>query len=56
MSEINDLRLRLVEAQMTVLQYQHKEITAIITQEKAAEAQMKFDASVDAKDMPASVK
>ena len=48
MSEMNDLRLRLIEAQMTVLQYQHKEITAIIAQEKASETQKAFDASVDA--------
>ena len=48
MNDINDLRLRLIEAQMTVLQYQHKEVTAAIAQAKAAETQKAFDASVDA--------
>jgi hypothetical protein len=43
------LKLRLIEAQAQLLQYQHKEVSANIA---SIEAQKKFDASVDARDTP----
>jgi hypothetical protein len=50
--EIEQLKLRLIETQMQLLQYQHKEVSANIKQIELAQSQVRFDASVDAKDLP----
>ena len=46
--EIEQLKLKLIETQMALLQYQHRDVTANL--ERLAQAN--FDAAVDAKDMP----
>lgn len=46
--EKEQLKLRLIEAQAMILQYQHKEVSDVI----ARLSQAAFDASVDARDMP----
>ena len=42
------LQIKLIETQMMVLQYQHKEISELLAKAQAATAQAVFDASVDA--------
>jgi hypothetical protein len=49
MLELNQLKLQLIETQMLLLQYQHKEVSANVA---AIQAQTKFDAAVDARDTP----
>ena len=46
--EKEQLKLRILELQTALMQYQHKEISAAI----ASAQQALFDASVDAKDIP----
>jgi hypothetical protein len=50
--EIAILRIRLVEAQMQVLNYQHKELLTELKTIQDLNSQSKFDAEVDYKDMP----
>lgn len=47
--ETEKLKLKLIETQMLVLQYQHKEVTENIN---LVEVKKKFDASVDSHDIP----
>ena len=46
------LKLKLIETQMALLQYQHRDVSAGIAQIKAGQAQAAFDAAVDARNMP----
>ena len=46
--DTEQLKLKLIETQMALLQYQHKEVSENI----ARLTQVKFDAQVDAHDMP----
>lgn len=50
--EIENLKLKLIEAQMTILQYQHRDVLSAIQKLKNESAQKDFDKSVDDKDMP----
>jgi hypothetical protein len=50
--EIEQLKLKLIETQMAVLQYQHRDVTIAIEKITAIETQAKFDAAVDARNMP----
>ena len=50
--EIQTLRLQLIEAQMTVLQYQHRDTQTGLAQLKNLQAQSAFDAAADAHDIP----
>lgn len=45
-------KLRLIEAQMQILQYQHRDVAVEIKRLEDAKAQAKFDAAVDAHDQP----
>ena len=48
--EKEQLKLKLIETQMALLQYQHKEVSDALAKAKSASAQTAFDASVDAHD------
>ena len=50
--ETEQLKLRLIESQMQVLQYQHRDVLITIQSLQAAKTQTEFDAAVDARDMP----
>lgn len=50
--EKEQIKLRLIESQMMVLQYQHKEVSAVIAEFQRAQVQKSFDAAVDARDVP----
>lgn len=51
--ETEQIKLKLIETQMALLQYQHRDVSESIARIQAAKAaQAKFDASVDARDMP----
>jgi hypothetical protein len=50
--ETEQLKLKLIETQLALLQYQHRDIVTNIQTLQAAEAQKKFDNSVDSKDTP----
>lgn len=48
MLETEQLKLRLIETQMQLLQYQHRDVSESLKRLQQAE----FDKAVDAKDMP----
>ena len=48
--ETEQLKLKLIETQMMLLQYQHKEVSDALAKAQAATAQKAFDTSVDAHD------
>ena len=50
--DTEQLRLKLIETQMALLQYQYKEVSGNIDAMQKAQMQAKFDAAVDARDMP----
>ena len=50
--ENEQLKLKLIETQMMLLQYQHRDVSAAIEQIKQAQSQARFDTAADARDMP----
>ena len=50
--EIEELKIKLIETQMTVLQYQHHEASEKIKQLNLIKSQKTFDDAVDERDMP----
>ena len=49
--EYQNLRLQLIEAQMTILQYQHKDVQASLAQLKDLQVQAAFDEAADVRDV-----
>lgn len=48
------LKLRLIESQMQVLQYQHRDISEGLAKIEAQSAKARFDAAVDARETSAA--
>jgi hypothetical protein len=50
--DTEQIKLKLIETQMALLQYQHREVSENIAKITAASVQAKFDAAIYARDMP----
>lgn len=48
--QLAQTQLKLIEAQMQVLQYQHRDVSEALKKRADGEAQKQFDAAVDAHD------